>query len=333
MFYNLASSTVMNLSASSIKSQLSYANPVYPAYFADPFVLRVGDEWFAFGTGAAYDSTQAEGEFLVLKSSNLTQWSPLGPALFPPPEFKGHTFWAPEVAFCDGLYYMYYSVGIGDKGHQIRVATSASPAGPYHDAGRLTPKDLPFAIDPCPYRHIDGRWHLFYAADLVEGDRPGTVLFVDELVSMTQLAGSPTLVAKPGRDWQRFEKDRSIYGGVYDWHTLEGPSVHYRNGRIFCMYSGGNWQNDSYGVDFVSAPHPAGPWENTASHEPRTLKTLSGSILGPGHNSITSGPGDTGDFIVYHAWDKDRTARLMRIDPLQWSSEGPHCLGPTLGVT
>ena len=29
---------------------LRYQNPVWPGYFADPFVLRHGDEYFAYGT-------------------------------------------------------------------------------------------------------------------------------------------------------------------------------------------------------------------------------------------------------------------------------------------
>ncbi len=320
----------MSLITPNIESQLGYANPVYPTYFADPFVLRVGDEWFAFGTGAMPESNPEGGQFQVLWSNNLVDWKPLGPALVPPAEFKGHAFWAPEVAFHRGQYYMYYSVGVGDKDHQIRVASSSKPAGPYLDEGRLTPEDCPFAIDPCPYKHTDGRWFLFYATDLVEGERPGTVLMVDELTTMTELAGTPTLVARATEKWQRFEKDRPIYKGIHDWHTLEGPSAHFKNGQIFCLYSGGNWQNDTYGVDYVSAPHPTGPWVNTSQPEPRTLKTRPGLVLGPGHNSVTSGPGETGDFIVYHAWDRGRTARLMRIDPIIWGEEGPTCLGPTL---
>ena len=28
----------------------TFTNPVYPAYFADPFVLRHGDRYYAYGT-------------------------------------------------------------------------------------------------------------------------------------------------------------------------------------------------------------------------------------------------------------------------------------------
>lgn len=30
---------------------LEYTNPVWPGYFADPFILRSGGTYFAYGTG------------------------------------------------------------------------------------------------------------------------------------------------------------------------------------------------------------------------------------------------------------------------------------------
>ncbi len=47
----------------------------------------------------------------------------------------GDNFWAPEVAYCDGTFYLYYSVGHKDKHHQLRIATSIEPLGPYQDVG------------------------------------------------------------------------------------------------------------------------------------------------------------------------------------------------------
>lgn len=319
----------MNLQDPLLELSGAYTNPVHPHYFADPFVLQAGGLWHAFGTGPR-NPDGPWGEFKTLSSPDLVKWTPGPPALKRLSEHEGCDFWAPEVACCNDKYFMYYSVGQGDKGHHLRVAISDEPAGPYEDSGRLTPETCSFAIDACPYQHSDGSWWLFYATDLVEGDRPGTVLVVDRLTSMTEIEGKPTLVARATSDWQRFEKDRSIYGGRHDWHTLEGPSAHLRNGRVWCLYSGGNWQNDTYGVDFVVADHPQGPWENTTGERPRTLSTVPGRVLGPGHNSVTKGPDGVTDFIVYHAWNPERTARLMRIDPIEWRDSGPVCLGPTL---
>lgn len=319
----------MNLRATLLGSSGAYANPVHPLYFADPFVFQSEGLWHAFGTGPK-DPEASWGEFKTLSSPDLVNWTPGPPALKRLPEHDGCDFWAPEAAFYEGRYFMYYSVGRGDKGHHLRVATSSRPGVGYEDAGRLTSESCPFAIDASPYQHTDGSWWLFYATDLVEGERPGTVLVVDRLMSMTELEGSPRLVARASADWQRFEADRLIYGARHDWHTLEGPSVHFRNGRIWCLYSGGNWQNDTYGVDFVVAEHPEGPWENTTTEVPRTLQTVPGKVLGPGHNSVTKGPNGETDYIVYHAWNPERSARLMRIDPLEWRDDGPVCLGPTV---
>jgi hypothetical protein len=40
------------------------------------------------------------------------------------------------------------------------------------------------------------------------------------------------------------------------------------------------------------------------------------------------GPGGE-DVIVYHAWDRDTTARRLCIDPVTWEDDRPRVLGPT----
>lgn len=285
--------------------------------------------YYAVGTGPRPEGAET-GEFSLLRSTNLTDWEPLGTALITPPGFENGSFWAPEVAFCAGKFYLYYSVGQGDKGHQLRVAISDRPDGPYEDYGQLTSPDCPFSIDASPYQHSDGDWYLYYATDFLDGDRPGTSLVVDRLVTMTELAGTPQVVARATTDWQRFQSNRTMYGSIYDWHTLEGPFPVFHDGKIFCLYSGGNWQNESYGVDFVFADHPFGPYTNETIDNPRVLKTIPNQVLGPGHNSVATSPNGDTQYIVYHAWDAQRTARLMRIDPLLWTQYGPICNGPTL---
>src|SRR5204862_6333057 len=153
-------------------------------------------------------------------------------------------FWAPEVALGDdGVFYLYYSVGWGDKNHMIFVAASDHPAGPYRQvAGPLIdPNQCPFAIDPSPFRDEDGRWYLFYARDFLEtagGTRAGTALAVRPMEGMTKLAGEERTVLRARHDWTLFKAHREMYGRVWDWHTLEGPFVIRRNGRYYCLYSG-----------------------------------------------------------------------------------------------
>lgn len=318
----------------------TYTNPVYNGYFADPFVWEHQGVYYAIGTGAA----EAEGEvdeigerrvFPLLRSEDFVNWEFAGNALLRPDPILGDNFWAPEVAYCDRKFYLYYSVGHEDKNHQLRVATSDRPLGPYQDIGEplVDPKSCPFAIDPHPFRDDDGQWYLFYARDFLdtEGDvKAGTALMVDRLVGMTKLAGEGKVVLRARCDWQRFLANRLMYGASYDWHTLEGPSVRKYAGRYYCFYSGGRWETENYGVDYGVADSVMGPYSDEGNEAgPRVLKTVLDRVLGPGHNSIVVGPDGQTDYIAYHAWDTDRSARRMCLDKLIWTADGPRGDGPT----
>ena len=307
---------------------LTYRNPVYSGYFADPFVFRHDGIYYAIGTGPVEDESFV---FPMLRSVDFVDWNQIGPAMPRLDANMGTDYWAPELAFDAGVFYLYYSVGIGDRGHHLRVAKSSSPTGPYSDIGPLMERgEAPFTIDASPFKDDDGRWYLYYAVDFIDTaeGRPGTALVVDRLEEMTRLAGMPRTVLRARYDWQRYQAERSMYGAVWDWHTLEGPCVRKKNGLYYCLYSGGNWQNETYGVDFGVADHPLGPFMDAGAEAPRVLRTVPGRVLGPGHNSVIEGP-DGRDYIVYHAWDVAGTARRMCIDPLEWTEEGPQCLGPT----
>jgi GH43 family beta-xylosidase len=160
--------------------------------------------------------------------------------------------------------------------------------------------------------------------------RAGTALVVQELAEMTRLGGRSAVVMRARHDWQRFQSHRPMYGQTFDWHTLEGPFVQKHQGRYYCLYSGGCWQTDGYGVDFAVADNIWGPYSDEgAASGPRVLRGIAGSVLGPGHNSVVEGPDGTGAFIAYHAWDCSMQKRRMFVDPLRWTPEGPRCDGPT----
>jgi beta-xylosidase len=301
----------------------TYTNPVHPGTFADPFVLPVDGGYVAYGTGAIVDGRA----FQVLRSADLVHWEPVGGALELLDEPWAQDYWAPEVAEHEGTFFLYYSVGEGDRGHLVRVATAAAPEGPFRDAGVVLTPDERFAIDPHPFRDDDGQWYLFYAHDVLEGERVGTTIAVDRLVGMTRLEGRPRTLLRASDDWQIFRREREMYGAMYDWHTLEGPFVVRRDGRYVLLYSGGAWEEPTYGVSYAVADHPLGPYREPVSG-PVVLQSVPEAVLGPGHNSVVRGP-DGADWIVYHAWDRGRTARSMRIDRLTWGVDGPERSGPT----
>ncbi|MBC7869420.1 MAG: family 43 glycosylhydrolase [Chitinophagaceae bacterium] len=308
-------------------SSSTYTNPVYPNYMADPFVLRHNGHYYAYGTGPA----SAVGEqFPLLRSIDLIHWERCGWALAPLPGADG--FWAPEVAFHDGVFYLYYSAsGINGHDHQLRVATSTHPTGPFTDCGLILAPDDPFTIDAHPFCDVDGQWYLFYARDFLTLDgeyRVGTGIVVDQLVDMVTLAGDPHVVVRPHADWHLFEAGRSMYGAVYDWHTIEGAALRIHSGRYYCFYSGGAWEHDNYGVAYVVADHLLGPYRHPAEIDLPLLRSVPGKVIGPGHNSFTENA-EGSEYIVYHGWDTDMTARLMRIDRLRWEGDMPIIDGPT----
>lgn len=310
-----------------IQPASTYTNPVYPHYMADPFVLRHDGHYYAYGTAAP----SADGwQFPVLHSPDLVHWEAAGYAL--PPIPGALQFWAPEVAYHDGRFYLYFSAqGIDGRDHQLRVAVSDQPTGPFVDRGHVLTPDDPFTIDPHPFRDVDGQWYLFYARDFLTLDgeyRVGTGIVVDKLIDMETLAGAPQIVVRPHADWHLFQSERSMYGAVYDWHTIEGAAVRRHNGRYYCFYSGGAWERENYGVAYVVADHPLGPYHRPPEAANALLKSVPGQVIGPGHNSFTEAP-DGQEIVVYHGWDVERTARLMRIDRLTWDGDRPVLHAPT----
>jgi GH43 family beta-xylosidase len=131
-------------------------------------------------------------------------------------------------------------------------------------------------------------------------------------------------VLRANHDWQIYQRNRLHYGREWSaWHTVEGPCVVAHDGRYFCFYSGGNWQTENYGVSWAVADHPLGPWKHADESGPLVLRQTP-TALGPGHNSYAVAPDGT-EMLVYHAWDRARTARRMYIDPLVWTPGGPKC--------
>lgn len=295
------------------------AESAYEGYFADPFLVRTDDGYIAYGSGEPF--TRSGASFQALASSDLRTWRAAGTVLTAD-ESIGTDVWAPEVVHDGSAWWMYYSAGFGIADHHLRVACAGSPLGPFIDCGiDLTP-DEPFAIDPHPFRDVDGSWYLFYAHDVLEAERPGTHLVMRPMASMTTLIGTAIPVLAPNAHWQRYEANRLMYGRRMDWYTLEGPTVVRRGDQYVLFYSGGSWEGPDYGVSYATAARPTGPWTHVAADAPTVLgRSLSGQ-RGPGHNSVLQV--DDGSFVIaYHAWNEAGTRRTLHVERLHWDGATP----------
>ncbi|NJM07280.1 family 43 glycosylhydrolase [Candidatus Gracilibacteria bacterium] len=305
---------------------MHYQNPVYAGSFPDPYVLKHCGEYWAYCTGDWPDGRR----FGILRSRDLVQWQPVGGALEPLP--TGYPFyWAPEVVYDNGRFYMYYSAGDELNAMALRVAIAEHPGGPFVDSGRTLTAE-PFAIDAHVFVDDDGARYLFYATDYLEHTHVGTGTAMARLRDHLALAEVPRPVTRARFDWQVYDPQRAQKGGVR-WHTLEGPFVLKRKGRYYQMFSGGNWQNLSYGVSYATSDQidRAAEWEQHADGQ-RILpivRTIPGRVIGPGHNSVVRGPDNMQLFCVYHRWSPTADARQMAIDPLDWAGERLLVLGPS----
>jgi GH43 family beta-xylosidase len=303
----------------------TFRNPVYDRNFPDPFVLKYRGEYWAYGTGEWRDGRW----FGILRSRDLARWEEVGGALEP---LAGSwpCQWAPEVSYHNGTFYLYYSIGDEATMH-LRVATAPHPAGPFVDSGRRLSGET-FAIDAHVFVDDDGSRHLFYATDYLEHSHVGTGTARVRLADPLTPAGAPTPVTRARYDWQVYDPRRAEKGGVR-WHTIEGSFVLKRKGRYYQMFSGGNWQNPTYGVSYALADRLDTPeeWSQVADGEGVVpiLRTVPGQVIGPGHNSVVRGPDNRELFCVYHRWSDDQSGRVMAIDRLDWAGERMLLLGPT----
>ena len=295
--------------------KLNYKNPLWDGALADPQAFKVGDTWYAVGTGAAPDGNQ----FPILRSKNFTDWEFVSGALPANKEYKD--YWAPEIAERDGKFYLYYAADM-----KMRVAVSDKPAGPYKDLGKYMFPELKFSIDGHPYHDPQsGNWYFFFAKDFFD-QRPGTALSVVKLADdMVTPVGEHKTVMRAFADWQIYERNRPLYDKMWDaWHTVEGPFVIHKDGAYHCFYSGGNWQTPGYGVGCAVSKTIEGPYKDDHSPDAAgVIKSVPGKLIGPGHNSVILGPDGETWFNVYHSWNPERTKRQICMDPIVWTKDGP----------
>ncbi len=304
-----------------IRTVETYLNPVYPKSFPDPFILKFKGEYFGYSTGSAADGNI----FSIIRSNDLVRWTEVGGAM-QPLESSPPYYWAPEVTYSNGKFYLYYSVG-NEALMEIRVGVSDRPNGGFVDTGhKLTTQD--FAIDAHVFVDDDGSKYLFYATDFLDYTQIGTGTVVDRMLDWFTLEGDPQPVTRAKYDWQVYDPARKEKGGVR-WHTVEGPAVLKRKGLYYEMFSGGNWQNTSYGVSFAVSHEIGNPEEwsqfSDGAQVLPILRTLDERVVGPGHNCIVRGPNNRELYCVYHRWIDGN--RVMAIDRLDFAGERMFVVG------
>jgi beta-xylosidase len=257
---------------------------VWEGDFPDPFVLRDGNTYWAYGTNSGGRNVQ------VLRSTDLIHWDPAGDAL---PELPGWVrpglTWAPAVLARTGGYVLYVTVRYAGTGRQaLMVARADRPAGPFVPVGTgplVFQQDLGGSIDPSTFVDADGQAYLLWKADANAVHQPS---------SLWGQALSPDGLALPGEPAELLSFD-----APWERPLIEAPSLVRAGDRYLLFYSGGWWSSAGYAVGYATAEHPLGPWHKATDGQP-WFASDSG-VAGPGGQEFFT---DVGDdlWMAYHGW-------------------------------
>lgn len=286
---------------------ITYQNPLPIKNIGDPFVLLAPD-----GLYYCYATSAPDG-FKAWVSPDLVHWQEAGYVYRRRSNSWGESdFWAPEVVFYQGKYFMHYSARWGkNQSLRIGVAVAESPLGPFLDAFNRPMFDFDYAaIDGHVFFDHDGRKYFYYSRDcsenMVDG-RHESHLYVMELNDdLFSFKSEPVLITKPEQDWETCHSD--------EWRWNEGPFLLKHAGKYYLMYSANLYASREYAVGYAVAESPTGPFVK-AAHNP-ILASPSPEISGPGHNSVTLAPDGETLMIVYH----------IQTDPQHPSGDRQVCL-------
>ena len=175
--------------------------------------------------------------------------------------------WAPDAAFKNNIYYLYFPARDYDGIFRIGVATSRSPAGPFRPQPDFISGS--FSIDPSVFVDDDGQAYLYFGGlwgGQLEKWRTGKF----DKNGVEPADDDPALcpkVAKLAADMLQIEgglqdvvivdeNGRSLLAGDHDRRFFEAAWLHKYNGRYYFSYSTG----DTHFIAYAIGDNPMGPF-------------------------------------------------------------------------
>ncbi|SEI55648.1 Glycosyl hydrolases family 43 [Dyadobacter sp. SG02] len=216
--------------------------------------------------------------------------------------WAGRQLWAPDAAFKNGTYYLYFPAKDKEDVFRIGVATSKSPAGPF----KAEPKPIPgsYSIDPAAFTDTDGQTYMYFggiwggqlqrwhsgkydkalSTDLGKGHDKEPALSA----KVAKMSDDMRTFAEAPRDVQILdEHGKPLLGGDHDRRFFEGAWMHKFNGKYYFSYSTG----DTHLLCYAESASPYGPF----TYKGVIMKPVTGWTT---HHSIVEFKGKW--YIFYH---------------------------------
>jgi len=206
--------------------------------------------------------------------------------------------WAPDAAYKDGKYYLYFPARDKDGIFRLGVAVSDDPAGPFTPESDCIPGS--FSIDPAVFTDDDGRVYCYNGglwggqlemwqsgsfdpdAHRPEGNEPALgPVFAELDADMKHFKAAP-------KQLQILDGDGNpLTAGDEDRRYFEGPWMHKFNGKYYLSYSTGT----THYLVYAEGDRPDGPF----TYKSRIMEPVLGWTT---HHSIVEYQGKW--YLFYH---------------------------------
>ncbi len=306
----------------------------------DPVMIKQDSTYYLFCTGWG---------ITMRSSKDLVHWE-RGQRVFDrPPEwtqevvegFRGH-MWAPDIAYFNGEYYLYYSVSaFGKNTSAIGLATNKTlhpndPAYEWVDHG-IVIQSIPGktnwnAIDPNLILAKDGTPYLSFGSfwnglKLVK-------MSADAKSVAEDLATIPTIATRKAKSSDTNPPATDNNPVDAGGNAIEAPFI-FRKGDMFYLFASIDYcckgVESTYKMIVGRSKNVQGPYLDKKG---KSLENGGGSILlqgnerwhGVGHNSAYTF--EDKDYLVFHGYDGDKGGRpMLLIKELEWDEGWPVVVG------
>lgn len=278
----------------------TYRNPVIPGDIPDPTVIRVGKMYYAAGTTSDFAPN-----YPLYESTDLVNWKQIGSVFNELPSWASDSFWAPELFYNNGTFYVYYTAKRkGDRVSCIGVATTKDIHKGFTDRGIIIEWGNE-AIDGFVFKDDNKKLYICWKAyGLTEG-RPIEILASELSADGLSLVGEHFSLTRYDKGWK----------GEGD----EGQCLVKHAGYYYLFYSvGGCCDNRcSYRVMVSRSKTLKTGWEQYSGNP-----ILQGNEVWkcPGHGTLVTTP-DKRYFYMYHSYnatDFEYIGRQGLLDEVVW---------------
>lgn len=233
--------------------------------------------------------------------------------------------WAPDAAYKNGKYYLFFPARDKEGVFRIGVATGKNPMGPFKPEAE--PIKGSFSIDPAVFTDTDGKTYMYFGGiwggqlqrwatnsynaaigdkDLMQDDKPAlsprVVRLTDDLKQFTETPREAVIVDENGKP---------LLGGDHERRFFEASWMFKRGGKYYFTYSTG----DTHFLAYAIGDNPYGPFK----YQGHFLLPVQGWTT---HHSIIQHGGKWWLFYADNQLSGKNHLRNVKVTELHFNADG-----------